>query len=245
METSLLGPLRVRRVSKRGSTRQTHGDATPLTCVLLHGYGAAGDDLVGLAEDLDVPEGTVFVFPEALHPLHDFMARPLYGDARAWWHIDFAAMERAVARGEVRDLTGQVPEGLADARAAVAAMLDALDRERGPGPLVLGGFSQGAMLSLDVALREPTRELAGIALLSGTFLAEREWTPLMPQRRGTPVFQSHGETDPVLPSSIAERLRDALRSAGVDVTFVPFRGGHVIPAATVEGLGRWLGALAR
>jgi phospholipase/carboxylesterase len=214
-----------------------------MTCVLLHGFGAPGDDLVGLAERLDVPEGTLFVFPEALHALQDFIGEPLYGEARAWWLIDFAAMERAIARGEVRDLTGQVPEGLAEARQAVVAMLDALEQERGRGPLVLGGFSQGAMLSLDVALREPERELAGIVLLSGTFLAAREWAPLMKGRVGTPVFQSHGESDPVLPFSIAERLRDALGAAGVDVTFEAFRGGHTIAPATLEHLSDWLRAL--
>lgn len=209
----------------------------------MHGFGAPGDDLVALADGLDVPDGTVFVFPEGLHALEDFISQPIFGEARAWWLVDFAAMERAVARGEVRDLTGQVPEGLAEARAAVLEMLDALEKEQGHGPLVLGGFSQGAMLALDVALREPTRKLAGTVLLSGTFLAAREWTPLMPNRRGTPVFQSHGESDSVLPFSIAERLRDALTSAGVDVTFDPFRGAHTIPPRTVEHLSEWLRAL--
>jgi phospholipase/carboxylesterase len=200
---------------------------------------------VGLADGIDVPPGTTFVFPEAPHALREFVFQPMLGDARAWWMIDMGAMERAMLRGEVRDLRTQVPEGLAEARAAIVAMLDALSREA-PGPLVLGGFSQGAMLSLDVALRcpEATRNLVGVVLLSGTFLAEQEWTPLMPQRRSLPVFQSHGEADPILPFSIAENLRDAMQRAELDVTFAPFRGPHTITPKTLALLSAWLRTLA-
>ena len=152
-------------------------------------------------------------------------------------------MERAIARGEIRDLSGDVPEGLAEARAAVNEMLDALEREYPGHRLVLGGFSQGAMLSLDVALRDGARRLSGLVLLSGTMIAEREWTPLMPRRRGTPVFQSHGDSDVLLPFSIAERLRDALEAAELDVTFDAFAGGHTIPLGTLERLGAWLRGL--
>jgi phospholipase/carboxylesterase len=248
MNTSELGTLRVRRLVKQGTAR---GPGRPLTCVFLHGFGAPGDDLVGLASDIDVPPGTTLVFPEAVHSLQDFLVQPV-GDARAWWMIDMGAMERAIVRGELRDLRAQVPEGLAEARAGVVSMLDALEAENASAGLpesdcprlVLGGFSQGAMLSLDVALREPERSLAGIVLLSGTLLAEREWMPLMPGRKGTPVFQSHGDSDPILPFSIAENLRDGLKGAGIDVTFDPFRGPHTITPRVLEHLSAWLRALS-
>jgi phospholipase/carboxylesterase len=140
-----------------------------------------------------------------------------------------------------------VPEGLADARAAVVALLDALrdDPELAPPGhrLVRGGFSQGAMLSLDVALRQPDRSLAGIVLLSGTLLAEEEWLPRIGARRGLPVFQSHGTEDALLPFGIAERLRDALQAGGLDVTFERFVGPHTIPHGTLTRLGAWLRAL--
>lgn len=251
METTVLGPLRVRRLVTGGATRENNGESPPdavqrepLVCVLLHGFGAPGDDLVGLAGGLDVPPGTVFVFPEALHALQDFVSQPLFGDARAWWMIDFAALERAMARGELRDLTGAAPEGLVEARTAVNEMLAALSKEISTKHrLVLGGFSQGAMLSLDVTLRDPSRAVAGVVQLSGTLVAAHEWTPLMPTRVGLPVFQSHGENDPILPFAIAERLRDAMKTAGLDVTFDPFAGPHTIPQRTLARLGAWLRAL--
>ena len=85
--------------------------------------------------------------------------------------IDMARLQQALARGDVRDLTRDVPEGLASARLLVNAMLDELTETLAPSHLVLGGFSQGAMLSADVVLRSE-RTFAGLVLLSGTMIAE-------------------------------------------------------------------------
>ena len=140
---------------------------------------------------------------------------------------------------EQRGLMAEVPEGLAEAREAVTELLervaDALHAPR--EGLILGGFSQGAMLSLDVALHSDV-PLAGLAILSGTIVAEKEWRPRMPRRSGLRVLQSHGEADPILPFSVAEQLRDALRAAGLDVRWIPFRGGHAIPPEVLTGLGK-------
>jgi phospholipase/carboxylesterase len=205
--------------------------------VLLHGFGAPGDDLVGLWRQLDVPREVRFVFPEA--PLSLDAHFPGMG-ARAWWMIDLERMQRAVARGAIDELVRDVPEGLAEARAAVDGLLDEVTQTLAPSSLVLGGFSQGAMVSTDVALRGD-RALAGLVLLSGTLLADEEWSALAPRRRGLEVLQSHGKSDPLLPFSIAETLRDRLGAAGLQVDFVPFRGGHEIPPQVMDAMGRFLG----
>ena len=101
-------------------------------------------------------------------------------------------------RGEVVDRSQSVPEGLAEARASVIGMLGELERALAPSQLVLGGFSQGAMLACDVALRTEI-PLAGLALLSGTLIAVPEWAPLAPKRKGTRALVSHGQNDPILP----------------------------------------------
>jgi len=241
MSMSTLGPLRVRRFLKGAETN----DKPALRVVLLHGFGAPGDDLAGLADAIDVPSGTTLVFPEALHNLAEISGQRMYGDARAWWMIDMERLHMAMAAGIERDLSQDVPEGLAEARAAVIAMLDALAKENPTARLVLGGFSQGAMLSLDVALRDPTRELAGVALLSGTMIAEAEWRACLKggARSGLPVFQSHGKSDPLLPYSAAERLSKVLAEAGLNVTFDPFAGQHTIPLPTLNRLSAWIRAL--
>ena len=131
---------------------------------------------------------------------------------------------------------------MAEARVKVIALLDELERRAGAKTIVLGGFSQGAMLACDVALHT-TRPLAGLILLSGTLLAADEWTPLMPKRKGLRVFQSHGSADPLLPSFMAESLRDLLVQAGLSVEWVGFRGGHEIPGVVLEKLGGFLRAV--
>jgi phospholipase/carboxylesterase len=201
--------------------------------VLLHGFGAPGDDLVPLGEWLDAPAGTRFVFPEAPLELHG-----LYGDARAWWMIDLESL----AGGPV-DRSGEVPDGLAPARAKLIGLLDAVRDQLGVADhqVVLGGFSQGAILTLDVALHTE-RAFAGLALLSGTLLAERVWAPRMAARRGLPVLQSHGDQDGILSYAAAGRLRDALLAAGLDVEWHSFHGGHEIPPDVLRALGRFLTA---
>lgn len=216
------------------------GGGTGPALVLLHGFGAPGTDLVSLWRELRAPSGMRFVFPEAPLTLDPdgTLGAP---DARAWWQLDMLKLERALSRGELRDLTGDVPDGLAEARAKVIGMLDALQDELGVSgeTLVLGGFSQGAMLALDVALRTE-RPLAGLVLLSGTLLAEHEWLPLMPKRAGLPVLQSHGRADPLLPFAIAELLGERLRDAGLRHQFVTFNGGHEISRGVLEALDAFL-----
>jgi phospholipase/carboxylesterase len=209
------------------------------TVVLMHGFGAPGDDLVPLAREIAAPAGTRFVFPAA--PLG---MPPPYGAGRAWWAIDFAKLERAILSGAGRDLTRDVPAGLGEARDAVVELLGRLDAEIGAphGGLVLGGFSQGAMLALDVALRTST-PLAGLVLMSGTLLAEDEWLPRMPARAGLRILQSHGRDDPLLPFAIAERLRDALCEARLAVEWVTFPGGHGIAPNVIERAGAFLSAV--
>lgn len=224
MRRTRIGGLDV--VLAGGSDRDGGGDGPCV--VLLHGFGAPGEDLVPLWRVLDVPAGTRFVFPAA--PLE---LPHLFGAGRAWWMIEIAQVERALRGGTSRAIDSrEVPDGLAEARAKLDALLDELAAPR----LILGGFSQGAMLACDSALRS-TRAVDGLALLSGTLIAEDEWRAAAPSRRGLQVIQSHGEDDPLLPFEAAERLRDLLGGAGLEVEFVPFRGGHAIPDRVLDRVG--------
>jgi len=237
MKELVLGGLKVRVVG--GSDREG-GGAGPMV-VLLHGFGAPGTDLVPLWRQLAVPRETRFAFPEA--PLTVDLGMPGL-EGRAWWMIDLMRMQTALEEGKERDLTREVPEGLAPARERMITFLDALQAEFPADQLVLGGFSQGAMLALDVALRTD-RDLAGLVLMSGTLLAEDEWRPLMPRRSGLPVLQSHGRDDPLLPFRIAERLRDALGAAGLGVEWIAFNGGHGIADGVLDSLGAFITRVTR
>lgn len=248
MDVVTFGPVRARKIVKATGTTAKNTEASPLVVVLMHGYGAPGDDLVGLEGAIEAPRGTTFIFPEAPSMLGNPALMSLMGDARAWWEIDVGRFQRAMMRGTtaaLEELTKEIPDGLEKARKDITAMLDAVESETKTSRdrIVLGGFSQGSMLALDVALRTK-RPLAGLAVLSGTLIAADEWGPLMATRKDLPVFQSHGTEDPILPYAIAEKLRRALDDAGMRVTFTPFDGGHGIPPQVMRDFGTWLRALS-
>ena len=111
-------------------------------------------------------------------------------------------------------------------------------------PFVLGGFSQGAIVSCEVAFGSDV-PLAALVLLSGTPVDTTGWRNQMSRRKGLPVFMAHGRKDDILPFDLAERLRADLVAAGLDVTFVPFDGGHEIPGEVVVALGEFLKRLKR
>lgn len=207
-------------------------DDAALTVVLMHGFGAPGDDLVSLGDPrfgFGAPN-VRFVFPEAPVAL----GGP-YGGGRAWWALDMQRLAEGMQRGEVRDFLSEVPDGLPYARERLGELLSAVQEEYDieDDRLVLGGFSQGAMLAVDVALHRGGK-LAGLLLLSGTMIAEAVWQPKLGVLSGMPVFQSHGRQDPILPFSIAEILRDRLVAAGAKHQWQPFNGGHAIPPQVVS-----------
>jgi phospholipase/carboxylesterase len=199
--------------------------------VLLHGWGAAGDDLVPLAQVLLRP-GLRFVVPAA--PLE----HPSGGGARAWWHLDLERRRRAQP-GDTA-LLAEVPEGLLAARAHVQRLLQDVRLRLTPDVVTLAGFSQGAMLALDVALAaEPPVDR--VAALSGTLIAADVWRAAM-VRPGPkpPVLMTHGQDDQVLPFAVAELLAQLLTEHGYPVTWIPFAGGHDIPDGVVAALATFL-----
>ena len=199
--------------------------------ILCHGFGAPGDDLVGLAPELVRASPALasvrFYFPAAPLELSGFG----FGDSRAWWMIDLAQLQRLQAQGAeaVREFRKVEPEGLPAARRALHALVQEVADQTGlpMQRVLLGGFSQGAMLATDVALRLEEAP-GGLVVLSGTLLLEDTWRAKAKARAGLPVFQSHGRQDPILAFGAAEALRDLWQEAGATLEFVPFDGGHTI-----------------
>jgi phospholipase/carboxylesterase len=224
-----------------GTDREGGGDGPVL--VLFHGFGAPGNDLVPLYRALDVPSEVRFVFPAAPLVLDPRASDDLA--PRAWWLIDILGLQQAIAEGRAVELAREKPPGMDEARGLVNGLLAALEAEL-DAPLervVLGGFSQGAMLACDLAMRSE-RSPAGLVLLSGAPVAVPDWRALAPTRKGLPVLMSHGRSDPILPFAGGEYLRDLLREAGLAVEFIEWNGGHGIPDGVLTRLGPFLAARA-
>ena len=203
--------------------------------VLLHGFGAPGTDLVSIGDVLDVPPGTGLFFPEGPLDLASYGAG--YSGSRAWWPIDMVRLQVAMMTGQVKNAAAGLAEGLEQARRQLLQLLDELQSQFAiqSKRIVLGGFSQGAVACLDAVLND-SRAFAGLLLMSGTMVSPETVASLGPRRPKMRVLQSHGQSDPMLPYSVAEALRDQLIASGWDLTWVPFPGGHGIPIEVLRAV---------
>lgn len=214
------------------------GEQPSLVVVLCHGYGASGTDLVGLAQQpLMAGQGgggkVAFVFPAA--PL-DLIEQGMPG-GRAWWHIDLDRLINRRTPELLEQFRLAAPPGLAEARNMFLRLVTEASQHFGVAAnrFVLGGFSQGAMLTTDVALRLKNAP-AGLCVLSGALINEDEWRPLIAERDPLPVFQSHGRYDSILPFPLAAALHELLQQGRGEVEFFPFDGDHEI---NLEVLRAW------
>jgi len=181
--------------------------------VFLHGYGADGADLLGLA-DLLAPHlpHTAFVAPDAPEPSR---ASPF---GRQWFPIpwiDGSSEAEAI-------------DGLLRAHADLDAFFDARLEEEGlaPAQLAVFGFSQGAMMALHVLPRR-AEAVAAIVACSGRLLAP-ERLPAEARVR-PPVLLMHGDRDEVVPFADMGLAGDALVDAGFDTFAHVMEGtGHGI-----------------
>ncbi len=221
-------------------------DAPRIPVILCHGYGAPGDDLASLTPHLIEWIGRDsaklrFIYPEAPHDLAD-VGMP---EGRAWWPLNMGMLQELMQTNQFSQLHGEVPPGIDEARAAlqetVTAALADFPQET---PYVLGGFSQGAMLTMDLALRGEVPPPAILVQFSGTLICESLWTANLSRLVDTHVLQSHGRIDPILPFSSAEALRDMLRGGDVQVEFMAFQGPHTIETDTLFRLVERLRLLA-
>ena len=199
------------------------GDGTPIL-VLLHGRGSDMTDLQGLRDHL--PRRFAVITPRAPFPAPEWG----YGPGLAWYR--FLGEDRL----DVDTLDTSVAE--------LDAFLEGLTAELPfqPGPVVMGGFSQGGTVSLTYALRHPGR-LMGAIDLSG-FLPREDvlgadaegWT-------STPIFWGHGLLDPAIPHSLAVLGRARLVERGADLEVGDYPIGHTIDRDEMADLSNWLETL--
>ena len=200
--------------------------------VLAHGFAMVPGDLSPFARSLGLP--AYFLFPEA--PLD----APTQG--RAWWTPDMGRRARDLATGP-RDLFAEHPPGLDAARERFASFVSAAGELAGTRRLVVGGFSQGGMLTLDALLKSDLPAIDAVFLLSSSRIAFDTWSPGDRLAR-LPILVAHGTADDDLAFSAGEALRDFVEDAGAAVTWLPFEGGHQIPLTVWRALKKLVRALS-
>lgn len=198
--------------------------------VILHGYGANGMDLLGLAREIAAPEGTTWYFPDA--PIS------LGFGGLAWFPLVLDTMDFEARKN--LDYSEITPLGIDFAREKIFQFLKEINVPL--SDIIFGGFSQGSMLSVDVALRLPEK-IKALLVLSGTLLNESIWMEFGKTKAGLPFFQSHGTDDPLLPYKAAKNLNLTLTGAGLKGDFITFNGGHGIPLEVILKLDDFIAKL--
>lgn len=202
------------------------------TIICMHGYGADASDLSPFGEQVRLKSPARWIFPEAHLPL-----APM---GRMWFPIDEERVARLQFGGEALDLSGERPEGMDEALVMLDDFLKNLDV---PWPrLIVGGFSQGAMLAVELALRAPEPP-KGVFILSGNLVDEKAVRKRAPKRKGLRFFQSHGRQDPILGFQGAVRLEKALQECGWIGNKIDFEGAHGVPLEILPALGEFIDSL--
>jgi phospholipase/carboxylesterase len=196
--------------------------------IWLHGLGADGNDFVPVVKQMKLPPlGIRFVFPHA--PM-----RPVTINGgfvmRAWY--DIAYQELAFKEDE---------RGLRDSQKLIE---DLIARENARGipssRIVLAGFSQGGVITLQAGLRQPKR-LAGLMALS----AYLPMSPMVEVERNAasnsvPIFMGHGIADDIVPLALAKMSRDTLIKLGYEVEWHQYQMPHSVCPEELADIGTWL-----
>lgn len=192
--------------------------AEPLGALVLnHGRGADENDLFGLLDAIDPERRLLGVTTGA----------PLVGIApggRHWYIVERVGFPHAETFGR--------------SYAALGERLDELLAERGIAwsQTLLGGFSQGAVMSYALALGAGRPQPAGLIALSGFVPEVDGWEPDLAARRDLPVYIHHGAADPVIGVEFARAARERLIAAGIEPAYRETGAGHWLPPEIVPGL---------
>ncbi|HEY9621260.1 MAG TPA: alpha/beta hydrolase [Crinalium sp.] len=193
--------------------------------VVLHGWGANAQDVAALASYLNLPDYQ-FIFPDAPLP------HPYAPVGRMWYSFpndySFSSREDFQTKADLAESRRQLSEWLLSLEDVTGIPLS---------QTILGGFSQGGAMTLDVGLQLPVKALM---VLSG-FLH----TPIQPKPETIPpILMVHGRQDPVVPIQAARQARDTLLGLGATVNYQEFDMGHEIQPIVLNIMQSFVGETA-
>lgn len=223
---SHLSPLRIDPLSGLAFRMLEPAPAGPRSLlVLLHGVGGNETNLAELAAM--VPVDTLVLL--ARGPL-------IFGPEQyAWFRVTFTPAGPLIVATEAEE-----------SRQALILLIESQQQLHSISPehTVVGGFSQGGILSASVGLTAPER-VAGFAVLSGRILPELE--PIIAARGGLGHLQAliaHGVDDDKLPVAWAQRAHQWLEQLGVSHEMKLYPGGHGVSTAMAKDFVTWVSGLS-
>ncbi|MFZ0566073.1 MAG: dienelactone hydrolase family protein [Chlamydiales bacterium] len=206
------------------------GEQDGMYVILLHGFGANAADLVPLSRLSNKP---TWIFPNAPYEV------PVSANysGRAWFPIDLEVIRKALTERDLEYTSDLFSLELAESRQKIEALIS--ERNIPRSKLILGGFSQGAVLAVETALFANDK-VAALLIFSGILVNASNWKKRLSLHASTPFFQSHGTEDPIFPLKKAKDLEHLLQEGGLKGKLYSFEGGHGIPpSAIVECKAFW------
>jgi len=200
--------------------------------IWLHGLGASGHDFEPIVPELDLPQnhGIHFIFPHAPRQpvtLNGGMVMP------AWY--DIYALQADAPEDEA---------GIKRAEQLIQKLIE-VELQRGVKAenIVLAGFSQGGVVALYTGLRFGEK-LGGILALScylplaASLMTEAEKGGLAP--RSLPIFQAHGQHDPVVAYAMGEASKVYLQQLGYTPEWHSYPMQHSVCEEEIRDIANWL-----
>lgn len=194
--------------------------------ILFHGFGADMHDLESLKDHLNPDSAQLnWIFPNGVFnvPIGPGIS------GRAWWPLQLSKLPNDWSNYSPPEITDLVPK--------IMSLIKSLNIPW--SQIVLGGFSQGAMLATEIYFQASEKPL-GLMSLSGSLIRKEIWQEKCSHRKNEKIFLSHGEQDQVLPSSGTQKLLQLLKQNELLVDFVSFRGGHEIPLQVCDRAKKYL-----
>jgi phospholipase/carboxylesterase len=195
----------------------------PPLLILFHGIGSNERSMASIANAFD-PRLLVVC---ARSPIE--MAQ----DSYCWFHTNFTPEGPVANAVEAEAAWKRVA-------AFVPEVVDAYQTD--PARTFIGGFSQGAIVSLAALLTAPER-IAGVVAMSGRVLQEVLPHAVHPEQlRGKSVIIIHGTDDEKLPIRFAHQARDQLSRFPLDITYHEFPMTHTATAESLAAASSWVSA---
>lgn len=197
------------------------------TIIWLHGLGDSSEGFRDIFTMFDLPETRVILPNAPIRPI------TCNGGMRMRGWYDIVSLGGRSARLDHKE----DEKGIQASATLLEELVDSETAVVGSKNVIVGGFSQGAAMSLHVGLKykEP---LAGIIAASGYLLMHKQYPGLLSDaNKATPVFAYHGTDDEIVQPEFSRASYEILKKAGANVSFKEEDGlGHSLSPSELAGI---------